>query len=101
MLRRNLIHCWPRPAAPHWRRSAPPSAALAETSLPPESVVVFGFARARWPRARADRAAGQLVARSSHSSPIMLEDDKDRSAPLIALRSALTRRASGVASRLS
>src|SRR5438309_1371075 len=84
MLRRNLIHCWPRPAAPCRRRCAPPSAAL----LPPESVVVSGCARARWPRARADRAAGgRLVAPSSHFPLIMLENDKDRGAPLIALRS--------------
>ena len=39
--------------------------------------------------ARADRAAGgRLVDPSSHSPLIMLEDDKDRSAPLIATRSA-------------
>ena len=43
----------------------------------------------RWPRARADPAAsGRLVDPSSHSPLILLEDDEDRSAPLIALRSA-------------
>src|SRR5262249_43846199 len=79
VLRGNLIHCRPRPAAPYRRRGIPPSAALAETSRPPESLAVFGLARARWPRARADRAAGgRLVAPSSHSPLIMLEDDKDR-----------------------
>src|SRR5438270_4518297 len=89
MLRRNLIHCWPRPAAPCRRRGAPPSAALAETSLPPESVVVFGCARALWLRARADRPAGSRpVAPSSHSPLINVEDDKDSTAQLVALRSA-------------
>src|SRR5437773_6894233 len=51
MLRRDLIHCWPRPAALWRRRDAPPSAASAEASLPPESVAVYGLPRARWPRA--------------------------------------------------
>src|SRR5215471_5268704 len=89
VLRRNLIHRWPRPAAPYRRRDTPPSAALAERLLPPESVAVSGLARAHWPRVRADRAAGgRLVAPSSQSPLIIIEDDEDRSAPSIALRSA-------------
>src|SRR5215831_111345 len=89
VLRRNLIHCWPRPAAVPQGRGVPPSAVLAETSPPTESVEVSGWARARRPRARVDRAAGgRLVAPSSHVPFSMFEDDKDRSAPSIALRSA-------------